>query len=119
VQAGGVREIVIARWPAQGGIMNPHTTPDTPAEAHPDRRSVPVALGRGDKERPAEPEQFTIDCAQCAHRETDVCDDCVVSFIVGHRAGEAVVVDAGEARAVRLLEKVGLVPGVRHRQKAS
>ena len=62
----------------------------------------------------AGPDAFTIDCADCMHRDTSVCDDCVVSFIVGRQPDDAVVVDASEARAVRLLEQAGLVPGVRH-----
>ena len=62
---------------------------------------------------------FTVDCADCAHRETAVCDDCVVSFIVGREPEDALVVDAAEARAVRLLERAGLVPGVRHEVRAS
>jgi hypothetical protein len=41
----------------------------------------------------------------------------VVSFIVGRQPGDAVVVDADEARAVRLLEQAGLVPGVRHSRR--
>lgn len=61
---------------------------------------------------------FTIDCAGCAHRGTDVCDDCVVTFIVDRDPGDALVVDADEARAVRLLERAGLVPGVRHEARA-
>ena len=62
---------------------------------------------------------FTVDCADCAHRLTPVCDDCVVSFIVGREPEDAVVVDADEARAVRLLAHAGLVPGVRHEAQAS
>jgi hypothetical protein len=62
---------------------------------------------------------FTVDCADCAHRHTPVCDDCVVSFIVGREPDDALVVDADEARAVRLLERAGLVPGVRHEAQAS
>jgi len=62
---------------------------------------------------------LTIDCADCTHRHTDVCDDCVVSFIVGREPEDALVVDADEARAVRLLERAGLVPGVRHEARAS
>ena len=46
-------------------------------------------------------------------------DDCVVSFIVGRHPDDAVVIDADEARAVRLLEQAGLVPGVRHARQAS
>ena len=60
------------------------------------------------------PEAFTIDCVDCMHQHSPVCDDCVVSFIVGRQPDDAVVVDADEARAVRLLEQAGLVPGVRH-----
>jgi hypothetical protein len=60
---------------------------------------------------------FTIDCADCAHQHTSVCDDCVVSFIVGRECDDAVVIDADEARAVRLLEQAGLVPGSRHARK--
>ncbi len=62
-------------------------------------------------------DSLTIDCADCRHRRTPVCDDCVVSFIVGRQPGDAVVVDAEEARAVRLLEQAGLVPGVRHSRR--
>ncbi len=71
--------------------------------------AMPVSLSA-----PRPPEAFTIDCAECSHRETSVCDDCVVSFIVGRAPDDAVVVDAAEARAVRLLEQAGLVPKVRH-----
>ncbi len=60
------------------------------------------------------PESFTIDCADCRHQHTSVCDDCVVSFIVDRQPDDAVVVDVEEARAVRLLAQAGLVPGVRH-----
>ena len=62
---------------------------------------------------------FVIDCADCAHRGTPVCDDCVVSFIVGRAPEDALVVDADEARAVRLLGQAGLVPRVRHQARAS
>jgi hypothetical protein len=89
--------------PSPGG----HTVPATTLPI----AAVPVAtptLGE-----PA-PEAFTIDCADCAHQHTSVCDDCVVSFIVGRECDDAVVIDADEARAVRLLEQAGLVPGSRH-----
>ncbi len=62
-------------------------------------------------------EAVTIDCAECVHQHTSVCDDCVVSFIVGRESHDAVVIDAHEARAVRLLEQAGLVPGNRHARK--
>jgi hypothetical protein len=60
---------------------------------------------------------FTIDCRDCAHQSSPVCEDCVVSFIVDRSPGDAVVIDAGEARAVRLLERAGLVPASRHRRR--
>jgi len=59
---------------------------------------------------------FTIDCRDCAHQSSPICEDCVVSFIVDRSPEDAVVIDAGEARAVRLLEQAGLVPGSRHRR---
>ena len=61
---------------------------------------------------------LTIDCAGCAHRDTPVCADCVVSFIVSRDPDDALVVDAAEARAVRLLAHAGLVPHVRHEPRA-
>jgi hypothetical protein len=77
--------------------------------------SVPVALSNTKQRLGAvPPESFTIDCADCRHQHTPVCDDCVVSFIVDREPDDAVVVDVEEARAVRLLAQAGLVPGVRH-----
>ena len=58
---------------------------------------------------------LTIDCDQCVARDTQACDDCVVSFVIGRRPGSPVVLDLEEARAVRVLEGAGLVPGLRHR----
>ena len=81
--------------------------------------AVPVSFsGIRPSEELSPPAAFTVDCADCSHRETPVCDDCVVSFIVGREPDDAVVVDAAEARAVRLLEQAGLVPGVRHSHQA-
>lgn len=68
--------------------------------------------------RPSLPGAFTIDCADCQHQHTTVCDDCVVSFIMDRQPDDAVVINAAEARAVRLLEQAGLVPGVRHSREA-
>jgi hypothetical protein len=56
---------------------------------------------------------LTIDCAVCEVRETDACDDCVVSYLVGHEIGTPVVLDAEEKRAVDLLADAGLVPASR------
>ncbi len=81
--------------------------------------SVPVPAPRLRSHPSAASEGFTIDCADCIHRNTSVCDDCVVSFIVDRQPEDAVVIDASVARAVRLLEQGGLVPGVRHARQVS
>lgn len=59
---------------------------------------------------------FTISCTDCEMRETAACDDCVVTFICGRDPDDAVVIDAEEERAVRLLSAGGLVPVLRHRR---
>ena len=48
---------------------------------------------------------------------TDACADCVVTFLCAREPGEAVVIDADEARALRLLERGGLAPTLRHRRR--
>jgi hypothetical protein len=60
-------------------------------------------------------EVLTIDCGECSLEGTAACDDCVVTFLCGREPDEAVVIDVAEARAVRLLGQVGLVPALRHR----
>lgn len=56
----------------------------------------------------------TIDCGECCMRNTNVCDDCVVTFVMSREPGEALIIDAAEARAVRMLANAGLVPELRH-----
>ena len=66
-----------------------------------------------------EPEgDLTIDCDCCALRNTDACDDCVVSFLLEREPDDAVVIDADEARAMRMLERAGLVPTLRFSTQA-
>jgi hypothetical protein len=60
---------------------------------------------------------FTIDCESCAHLDSDLCHDCVVTFICSREPGEAVVIDVAEERAVRLLGEAGLVPTLRHAER--
>lgn len=62
-------------------------------------------------------EALTIDCDDCELQATAACDDCVVTFLCGRHAGDAVVIDVAEARAVRLLGQAGLVPGLRHARR--
>ncbi len=57
---------------------------------------------------------LTIDCDECRMRGSHACDDCVVTFVVGRRPGEALVIDVEEERAVRMLARAGLVPELRH-----
>jgi hypothetical protein len=59
-----------------------------------------------------------IDCAECLMRDSSACDDCVVTFLCEREPGSAVVIDAAEARAVRLLTGAGLAPGLRHTLRA-
>ena len=57
---------------------------------------------------------LTISCDDCVMQHTSACDDCVVTFICGREPDDAVVIDAAEARAVRLLAQGGLIPRLRH-----
>jgi hypothetical protein len=57
---------------------------------------------------------ISISCDDCSLRGTDACDDCLVSFVLGREADDAVVVDVAEARAMRMLARAGLVPALRH-----
>ena len=59
----------------------------------------------------------TIDCGDCRFQGTDACADCVVTFICGREPDDAVVIDAEEARAVRLLAGADLVPRLRYRRR--
>jgi len=61
---------------------------------------------------------LTISCDDCTLQATHACDDCVVSFLLDHDPADAIVIDADEARAVRLLEGAGLLPGIRHQRRA-
>ncbi len=63
--------------------------------------------------------KLTISCDDCAFQHTSACEDCVVSFLLDHSPDEAVVIDAAEVRAVRLLADAGLVPRLRHERRAS
>ena len=60
-----------------------------------------------------------IDCDECVMQGTEVCADCVVTFVVNRKPGEPVVIDGAEERAVRMLGGAGLVPRLRLVPKAS
>jgi len=76
--------------------------------------NVQKKTGINESIAPHDAEALVIDCEECAMQNTDACKDCLVTFILGREAGDALVIDAEEARAVRMLTKVGLVPGPRH-----
>lgn len=57
---------------------------------------------------------LTIDCATCSQRHTSTCDDCMVTFFCSREPGDAVVIDLGEFRALKVLGDSGLVPPLRH-----
>ena len=52
----------------------------------------------------------TIECDRCALRSTAACRGCLVSFVLDRAPGDAVILDADEARALRVLADAGLVP---------
>ena len=54
-----------------------------------------------------------IDCGECVMQDTEVCADCVVTFVVNREPGEPVVIDVAEERAMRMLGGAGLVPRLR------
>ena len=56
-----------------------------------------------------------VDCAECRMRDTEVCADCVVTFLCTRDDDGAAVIDVAEARALRLLHSGGLAPALRHR----
>jgi hypothetical protein len=80
--------------------------------------SRPMLLGRGVTatgvvdEAVAPPRR--ISCDECTMRASSACGDCVVTFICGREPDDAVIIDAAEERALRLLAGAGLVPGLRH-----
>ena len=55
-----------------------------------------------------------IDCDSCTMQGTDVCNDCVVSFICDRAPEDAVIFEVAEERALRALGRGGLVPPLRH-----
>jgi hypothetical protein len=72
---------------------------------------------------------LTISCDECCLEGTSACTDCVVTFLLGddqveaepeaapRRPNQAVIVDAAEIRAMRLLHSHGLVPTLRFERR--
>ncbi len=62
---------------------------------------------------------LTIDCFECQLQHSDACQDCLVSFIIDRDPKDALVLDVEEERAVRMLEKAGLLPRLRFAERVS
>ncbi|HEV8063412.1 MAG TPA: hypothetical protein VGP46_01215 [Acidimicrobiales bacterium] len=78
-------------------------------------------------------EEITISCDECTLDGTSACQDCVVTFLLAGdqaetdrvkeatlvelRPKQAVIVDAAEIRAMRLLHSAGLVPTLRFEKR--
>ena len=59
-------------------------------------------------------EPIRISCDDCTMQHTDACGDCIVTFICSREPDDAIIIDAAEERAVRMLIRSGLVPKLRH-----
>jgi hypothetical protein len=75
-------------------------------------------------------EPLTISCDDCRLDGTSACNDCVVSFLLAddvacepwpgtglRPTSGAVIVDAAEARAMKLLHSAGLIPTLRFERR--
>ncbi|MGH9172536.1 MAG: hypothetical protein ACRD0Z_16985 [Acidimicrobiales bacterium] len=78
-------------------------------------------------------QEMTISCDECCLDGTEACQDCVVTFLLAGdawsedavmgeapvelRPKQAVIVDASEIRAMRLLHSAGLVPTLRYHKR--
>lgn len=58
---------------------------------------------------------LVISCDTCIMRQTDACNDCMMSVLCDVDETEAVVLNLQELRDIRLLAQAGLVPTLRHR----
>jgi hypothetical protein len=62
-------------------------------------------------------EVIRFSCDECEMQDTGACEDCVVSFICGREPEDALIVNADEERAMRMLGRAGLLPPLRHRRR--
>ncbi len=61
---------------------------------------------------------ISISCDDCSLQATQACEDCLVSFLLGpDDRAEAVIVDVVEARAMKMLERAGLLPSIRFERR--
>ena len=64
---------------------------------------------------PNEPPVLMISCDTCIMRDTEACNDCMMSVLCDVAPTEAVVLNLQELRDIRMLAQAGLVPTLRHR----
>ena len=64
---------------------------------------------------PGTPPALVISCDTCVMRDTNACDDCMMTYLCDRPEDGAVVLDLQELREVKLLAQAGLVPTLRHR----
>lgn len=53
-----------------------------------------------------------IDCELCELSGSDVCDDCLVTYLCGSRSG-SVVIELSEVRTLRTIGRTGFVSGLK------
>jgi hypothetical protein len=58
-----------------------------------------------------------ISCDDCRMQGTEACDDCVVTYLLDRPEG-AVVFDAAEERALREMNRAGLLPPVQWQKRS-
>ena len=85
-------------------------------ESEADRADRRGAIGRHPSSRPLNvslvpaPSGVSISCADCQFQGTSACQDCIVTFV----CGSIVQLGTEEARALRSLQEVGLLPMSQH-----
>ncbi len=57
-----------------------------------------------------------LSCDDCVMSGSDACPDCVVTYLFEHDPDDAVIIEADEARALRLLARAGLTSEIRHKR---
>ncbi len=60
---------------------------------------------------------ITASCSDCSMANSEHCPDCLITFICGREPDDALVIEAAEERAVRMLARAGLIPSLKHVQR--
>jgi len=97
-----------------GGLSQPVVKMIHMSDQHEIRYEIQHENQHGKGDRDSSGEILVIDCETCSERDTSTCDDCIVTFLCARDPDDAVVVDLGEFRALRVLGESGLVPPLRH-----